>query len=190
MMTITGVYIILLVTVGVGRLLEMRLSNRNRAQLLDSGAQAVTERYFPLMVSLHIGILVGSLIEVIAFERPFYPLLAIPCFILFVGCNLLRWWVIRVLGTHWNVKVMDSTGRGVVTAGPYRYIRHPNYTAVYFELLALPLIYTAWITALLGGILHIWVLWQRVQVEESVLLADSAYRAEMGDKARFIPHLF
>ena len=59
-----------------------------------------------------------------------------------------------------------------------------------FSLLALPLIHTAWITALAGSAAHAWVLRGRVAAEEKVLLAEPSYRAAMGAKPRFIPGLF
>jgi methyltransferase len=98
--------------------------------------------------------------------------------------------VIRSLGEHWNVQVVDSTRLGVVTSGPFRYVRHPNYAAVFSELLALPLIHTAWITAIAGAIAHIGVLAQRLSTEEPVLLANPDYRAAMSGKPRFLPGLF
>lgn len=183
-------YFLFLLSIGAGRLLEMRVSQRNRRLLLDQGAQAVPEKFFGAMVALHIGILVGSLIEVIAFVRPFLPALAIPMLILFALCNLIRWWVIQTLAGHWNVKVIDSRALGVVSSGPYRYLRHPNYSAVFLELIAVPLVHTAFLTALIGALLHVWVLSRRVRIEESVLLANPDYQASMGDKARFIPGVF
>jgi methyltransferase len=84
---------------------------------------------------------------------------------------------------------MDSSALGVVAGGPYRWVRHPNYLAVFAELLALPLIHSAWLTALLGGLAHIWVLRRRIAVEEAVLLANPAYRAAMSHKPRFIPRI-
>ena len=44
----------------------------------------------------------------------------------FLLANALRWWVIFTLGSHWNVRVMDSAGLGVVTSGPFRFVRHPQ----------------------------------------------------------------
>ena len=48
---------------------------------------------------------------------------------------------------------------GVVTGGPYRYVRHPNYVAVFVELLALPLVHGAYLTAAVGRALHVMILW-------------------------------
>ena len=109
---------------------------------------------------------------------------------IFLAANIVRWWVIRTLGDHWNVQVMDSTSLGVITSGPFRFVRHPNYAAVFAEMIALPLIHTAWITALVGAIGHIAVLARRLSTEERVLFANPAYRAAMSNKPRFLPGLF
>ena len=106
------------------------------------------------------------------------------------AANVLRILSIRSLGKHWNVRVVDSTALGVVNSGPYRYVRHPNYVAVFLELLFLPLVQGAWITAALGTVAHVLVLRRRIALEESVLLADPSYAATMGNKPRFIPRLF
>jgi methyltransferase len=85
---------------------------------------------------------------------------------------------------------MNSTSLGVITTGPFRYVRHPNYAAVFLEMLVLPLIHTAWITAIAGAAAHVLVLSQRLSTEERVLFSDSHYRAAMSGKPRFVPGLF
>ena len=114
--------------------------------------QKVEEPRFGWMVALHTAVLVGAGAEVVFLHRPFIPLLAAVMFAIFLAANVVRWWVIRTLGEHWNVQVMDSTRLGVIVSGPFRFVRHPNYAAVFAEMLALPLIHTAWITALAGSI--------------------------------------
>ena len=91
----------------------------------------------------HTLVLIGAAVEVVFLRRPFIALLVVPMFALFLAANLVRWWVIRTLGEHWNVQVVDSTKLGFVTSGPFRYVRHPNYAAVFVEMIALPLIHTA-----------------------------------------------
>lgn len=180
-------YLALLAAVGAGRLVEMRLSRRHQRALQARGVARVPEPRFRFMVALHAGILVSAALEVLLARRPLIPLLAGPALALVALANLLRLWVIATLGPHWNVQVMESTRLGVVTGGPFRFIRHPNYVAVYVELLALPLVHTAWVTAAVGAVLHALVLRRRVAIEEAVLLADPAYRAAMGGKPRFLP---
>ena len=182
-------YLALLAAVGAGRLVEMRISSRHQRRLAAQGVTKVPEKHFRWMVLLHIGILVSAGLEVVLLRRPLIPAFALTMGALFVLSNVLRWWVIATLAEHWNIQVMASTRLGVVTTGPYRWVRHPNYVAVFVELLALPLIHTAWLTALWGSAAHLGVLRRRLEVEEAVLLADPAYRAAMGAKPRFLPRL-
>ncbi|HEY5447089.1 MAG TPA: isoprenylcysteine carboxylmethyltransferase family protein, partial [Polyangia bacterium] len=87
-----------------------------------------------------------------------------------------------------QVRVVASTpALGVVTGGPYRLIRHPNYVAVFVELAALPLVHGAWLTAAAGALLHAAILRRRIGLEESVLMADESYRRAFADKPRFLP---
>src|SRR5439155_816755 len=135
---------------GGARLLGMRMSKRRQKEMTARGAAKIDEPKFSWMVLLHTAVLLGAALGVVVLRRPFILWLAAPMFSLFLAANAVRWWVIRSLGEHWNVQVVDSTRLGVVTSGPFRYVRHPNYAAVFAEMLALPLIHTAWITAAAG----------------------------------------
>lgn len=179
----------LVLAVGSVRLLELNMSRRRQAVLVARGARPVREPYFGAMVALHIGTLLGCLIE--AWMRASPPGLGLSAMMLglVLGANLLRWWVIATLGPHWNVQIMASLPLGVVTEGPFRWVRHPNYAAVFIELLALPLVHGAWISALGCGAMHAWVLYHRIRCEEAMLMRDDEYRARMSHKPRFIPGL-
>ena len=183
-------YLGLLVVVALLRFYELLISRRHQREMLQHGASKVNDPRFRWMVLVHVGVLAGAAAEVVFLHRPFYPLFAAICFVIFLGANFVRWWVIRTLGNHWNVQVMDSTGMGIVSTGPFRYVRHPNYAAVFVEMLALPLIHCAWITAFAGSLAHVLVLSQRLATEERVLFADARYREAMSGKPRFLPGLF
>lgn len=183
-------YLGLLLLVVLLRLVELGISRRHQQQMVARGASKVVDPRFRWMVLLHTSVLLGSALEVVFLRRPFYPLLATICFVIFLASNAVRWWVIRTLGEHWNVQVMNSTGMGVITSGPFRYVRHPNYAAVFVEMLMLPLMHCAWITAIVGSLAHVLVLFQRLATEERVLFSDAQYRAAMSGKPRFIPGLF
>jgi methyltransferase len=185
-----ALYVALIGLVAVLRLVELRISKRNQKRMAAQGAKKAEDPRFPAMVALHTAVLAGAAAEVVFLRRPFYPLLAAPMGALFLAANALRWWVIHTLGAHWNVQVMDSARLGVITSGPYRWVRHPNYSAVFAEMLSLPLIHTAWLTAAVGTTLHAWVLRGRIVAEERVLLANPAYRTAMESKPRFLPGLF
>jgi methyltransferase len=183
-------YLGLLLVVAAQRMVELRISRRHQEQMIARGAAKVDEPKFRWMVLLHTAVLSGAAIEVVTLRRPFFSVLAAAMFGIFLAANAVRWWVIRTLGDHWNVQVMDSTRLGVVTSGPFRFVRHPNYAAVFAEMLSLPLIHTAWITALAGSLAHIGVLSQRLSTEERVLFANPDYRTAMAGKPRFLPGLF
>lgn len=183
-------FLVLLAAVAALRVVELIISRQHQRTLTERGVRKIAEPYFHWMVLVHIGVLGGAAVEVILLKRPFYPVLGTVMGLVFLCANLVRWWVIRTLGAHWNVQVMDSARLGVVTGGPYRYVRHPNYAAIFAELIALPMIHTAWLTALAGAAGQIFVLSRRLAVEEAVLSADPSYRETMAQKPRFLPRLF
>ena len=190
MTAMTKAYLALLAVAGIGRVLELRISRRNQKRLQKQGVPKLREPNFRWMVTVHVFVLAGAVAEVIFLHRPFIPALAVTMGILFVLANMLRWWVIHTLAGHWNVEVMASSQIGVVTAGPYRWVRHPNYLAVVTELFSLPMIHTAWITALIGTVANMDVLRRRLRLEEGSLMANETYRATMAGKPRFLPKLF
>jgi methyltransferase len=81
------------------------------------------------MVVLHVGLLVGSVAEVVLLGRVFLPWLGWPMLAGVVAAQALRWWCIRTLGPQWNTRVVVVPGAQRVNTGPYRYLRHPNYVA-------------------------------------------------------------
>ncbi len=184
-----AILIALVGLLAVTRLSELRVSRRHRRWLVEHGAQAVEDPGFCTMVWLHVTILGGALVEPLITRRAVPLWLGGGAAAGVVGASLLRVAAIRSLGPHWNVRVVDSVGLGVVASGPYRFVRHPNYVAVFLELLFLPLVQGAWVTAALGSVLHLFVLRRRILLEESVLFSHPAYRARMGDKPRFVPRL-
>lgn len=192
-MALTGgdwIYLGLLAAVGVGRLGEMRISRRHQRALAARGFARERDAGFPWMVALHTSVLVGAGIEVLVARRPIVPVLAGAALGAFVAANLLRLWVIRTMAEHWNVNVVNSLGMGVVSSGPFRWVRHPNYVAVFVELLALPLMHSAIVTAVAGSVLHIVVLSRRITLEEKFLMTDATYREVMGGRPRFVPRPF
>lgn len=185
-----GLFLALLAAVGLARLAEMRLSRRHQRALAARGFARQPERGFGWMVTLHTGVLLAAAVEVVVARRPLVPSLAVASLTLFALANVLRVWVIRTLAGHWNVNVVNSIGMGVVSHGPFRFVRHPNYAAVFVELLVLPMVHTAYVTALVGAVLHLFVLRRRLSLEDGMLLGDPVYRAVMAEKPRFFPRAF
>ena len=162
-------FTVLIGAVGLERLGEMVVSKRHATWAFARGGVESGRGHFPVMVLLHTALLVGAVVEVVAADRPFLPLLGWFMLTLAVLAQGLRWWCITTLGPQWNTRVIVVPGAPLVAAGPYRLMRHPNYVAVVVEGIALPLVHTAWVTAAAFTILNIVLLSVRVRVEERAL---------------------
>jgi methyltransferase len=147
-------YAVLVLATGVERIVELVVSTRNARWSLSRGGVEYGTRHFPPMVALHTGLLLACLAEVWISGRPFLPWLGWPMLVLVLASQALRWWCIATLGPRWNTRVIVVPGLALVASGPYRWLRHPNYVAVVVEGFALPLVHTAWITALAFTVLN------------------------------------
>jgi len=186
----TTLYLLLLALVTLTRLAELQISRHHQRELTRRGIEKQADPGFRWMVALHTAVLAGAAVEVVTLHRPFLPALAAMMAVLFILATALRWWAIRVLGAHWNVEVMNSGRLGVITGGPFRWVRHPNYLAVFVEMAALPLMHCAWITATAAIAGNFLILRHRLHIEEPVLESNPSYRLAMAGKPRFLPKLF
>lgn len=157
--------------VGLERLAELAVSVRNARWSLARGGIEAGRGHYPAMVVLHTGLLVGALVEVWWRRPDFHPWLGFPALVLVLAAQALRWWCIATLGRQWNTRVIVVPGLGAVHAGPYRWLPHPNYVAVVAEGVALPLVHTAWITALVFTLLDTALLRIRIRTEDEALRA-------------------
>ena len=162
-------YAVLVLLVVLVRFLELGVARRNLAWARSRGGVETGAGHYPVMVALHTALLVGCLVEVLLVGRPFVPWLGWPMLAVLLGAHALRWWCIRTLGPQWNTRVVRVPDMPLVSGGPYRWFRHPNYVAVVAEGVALPLVHTAWVTALLFTVANLALLRVRLQVEEQAL---------------------
>ena len=160
-------YTFLIGAVAVERVAELVVSQRNLKWSKSRGGVEFGASHYPVMVVLHTALLVGCLFE--AAHREFIPLLGWSMFVVVIAAQVLRWWCITTLGEQWNTRVVVVPGGGRVTDGPYRFFSHPNYVAVVVEGIALPLVHTAWVTALAFTVLNAALLWARISVEDKAL---------------------
>lgn len=167
-------YTLLVLLVAVQRLAELRVSRRNERRLRARGAVEAGAGHYPVMVGLHAAFLVACVVEVRLLGRPFLPLLGVPALGVLLAAQGLRYWTLATLGERWTTRVLVPPGEPLVAAGPFRYLRHPNYLAVVLEILALPLVHTAWLTALVFSLANAALLRVRIEAEERALAAGTA----------------
>ena len=170
-------FTVLVVAVGLERLAELVVSKRNAAWSFERGGVETGQRHYAVMVVLHSGFLLGALVEVWLRRPDFVPALGWTMLALVVASQALRWWCIATLGHQWNTRVIVVPGLRRVTGGPYRFFSHPNYVAVVVEGFALPLVHSAWITAIVFTVCNAALLTVRLRVENAALTELPAQRA-------------
>ncbi len=164
-------FVVLVALVALERVAELAVSTRHARWALANGGAESGRSHYPAMVALHSALLVGAVAEVVTLGRPFVPALGWPMLALVVLAQALRWWCITTLGRQWTTRVIVVPGLRRVRRGPYRVLPHPNYVAVVLEGVALPLVHTAWMTALVFTLLNAVLLRTRVRVESAALAA-------------------
>jgi len=162
-------YLLLLAGVAIERLVELRIARRHRSWALDRGAVEYGGSHYPWMVALHVLLLPSCAVEVALFERPWQQAVGITMVGVVALTMLLRYWVIVTLGRQWNTRVLLVPGESLAVSGPYRYLAHPNYLAVVVEIIALPMIHSAWLTAIVFSAANAVLLSRRIMVENRAL---------------------
>jgi methyltransferase len=162
-----------LMLVAAQRIWELRLSSRNARTMAARGGVERGRGHFPLFVVLHSLWPLGLAAEVwLAGARPGS---AWPIWLaLLIAAEALRMAAIRSLGERWNVRIWVIPGAPPVRSGAYRWLRHPNYLAVTLELIAIPLLFGAWRTAIGASFLNAIALGIRIPLEERALSEAAA----------------
>ncbi len=166
---VTTLIWVLALLVAFQRVMELRLARRNYALAIKAGAREFGAAHYPAVVLLHTAWLVAWPFE--AFLRgPNLDRLWWLWLGLFLLAQALRYWVIATLGKSWNTRILVIPGGSRVRRGPYRLLNHPNYVVVAIELFTAPMIFGAWMTALVAtaanGCLLLFV---RIPVENKAL---------------------
>jgi methyltransferase len=179
----------LVLMVALQRLAELRLSRRHEAYLERLGATEHAPAQMRIMQLLHGSWLISILLELAIWQPPLRPWLVVLAGLAFAGGQTLRISAMRELGARWTVRIYTLAGVPPVTTGIYRYLRHPNYLGVALEIAALPLLHSAWRTAVVYSLANAALLAARIQAEERALSAASIYREALSNRPRLWPRL-
>jgi methyltransferase len=154
---------IILALVTLQRATELVVARRNTRNLLARGAVELAPGHYPLVVAVHAGWLIS--LWVFGRDQPVNSI-ALLAYLVLQG---LRGWVFRTLGARWTTRIIVLPGERLVSAGPYRYLSHPNYAVVTGEIAVLPLVlHLPWIAAIFT-ILNAGVLAIRIRAEDRAL---------------------
>ncbi len=152
------------------RLYELRLSRRHEAIIRSLGGREIAAWQLQAMKALHAGWFVAMLVEVYALRRPFIPGLSLAALVTLMAGQGLRYAAILSLKWRWTVRVMTIPGLPLERSGIYRYLRHPNYLGVALEIVAVPLLHSTYVTAIVFSLLNLLLLSARIRTEDRALL--------------------
>lgn len=167
------------------RLLELLVSRRNARLALAAGGVEFGKGHFTVMVLVHTLFPLACAAEVLAVHRRFPGVVGYAALAAALAAQVMRWWAVATLGRQWNTRIIVVPGAQPVTAGPYRYLRHPNYLAVMLEAASVPLIYGAWLSAIVFVTANAALLSARIPAEERAL--GEQYSQAFAGLPRFLP---
>ncbi|WP_018923609.1 isoprenylcysteine carboxyl methyltransferase family protein [Salsuginibacillus kocurii] len=157
--------IVMIWTIGQ-RLIELMIAKRNEKWMKAQGAKEYGQDHYKWFIFLHAGFFLVLLAEVGLIRSGLPGWWWLP-FMLFLTAQMGRMWVLVSLHRYWNTKIIVLPGATPVTKGPYRFMKHPNYIIVSVEILALPLMFGAYVTAVLFTVLNaMLILLIRIPAEE------------------------
>jgi len=105
----------------------------------------------------------------------------------------LRAWCFHTLGHYFTLTVQTSADQPVITAGPYRMLRHPSYTGLLLALLGVGTVALRnWLSLLVLVVAVGAGLVYRIRVEERALLRDlgADYRSYADNHKRLVPFVW
>lgn len=186
MMTTQAVFVGIVAAVFVQRLSELRISQRNVASLLAQGGREHGSNYLWVVKVLQISWFVAMIAEVYWLDRPFVPVLAAVGLLAAIAGQFLRYLSMQALRSRWTLPIITIPGAPLIDSGIYRYLRHPNWLGVILEIAGIPLIHTAYLTAIFFTLANALLMIKRIHKEEQALSKDNNYGAVFGDRPRFI----
>lgn len=187
----TGFRLAVLALVALQRVGELALAQRwLAASRAGQRVRILPERLYAVMVAVHAGWLLGCLVEVVYWPRPWLPVVGWAALAVWLAALGLRVWTLASLGPLWHVCVVQREPQPIVTHGPYRWVRHPNYLVVLLEVAAVPVLLGAYVTAAVATVANGAVLWGRIRTEEAYLFSHPAYRQAFAHKKRLLPGVF
>jgi len=179
------VYLGVIVAAAAERGVELVIAQRNAARAFAAGAIEVGRRHYRAMVVFHTAFLISCAVERTVRGHGAIPIVAAAAIAAEIFAQALRYWVIFTLGERWNTRIIVLPGAAPVTGGPFRFVRHPNYVAVALEMIALPMIGGAWITAIVFSIGNAILMMVRIPAEERAL--GKPYAGVFRNRPRFLP---
>ncbi len=161
----------LLALVFVPMLVEARVAAVNEAAQRAHGGIEPEGDVYDLMRISYPGVFLAMIAEGWWRASVAVSLTSAAGFAVFIAAKLLKWSAIRSLGQAWTFRVIVRPGVPLITTGPYRWLKHPNYVAVVGELVGVALMSGAILAGFAGTMLFCVLMLKRIRVEDHALSA-------------------
>ena len=181
------IFTAIVVAVILQRLIEVRISDRHKQEIIEKGGIEHGDNLLGAVKVLQVSWWIAMLLEVWYLDRPFVPVLAAVALTATIAGQVLRYFSMQALRWRWTLPIMTVPDLPVVELGVYRYLKHPNWLGVILEIAGLPLIHSAYVTAIAFSLANAWLMSQRIVTEERALAQSTNYKTAFADKPRFIP---
>ena len=160
--------LIVVIVAFVPMVLEARRSRRNERALRTRGAIEPAGDVYRAMQIAYPGCFLAMVVESWIQDRAIGPSFVAGLGIV-VAAKLLKYWAIATLGPRWTFKVLVMPGAPLVSTGPYRWLRHPNYVGVAGEVAGAALMAYAPLTGVAALVLFGALMLARISIEERAL---------------------
>ena len=181
------IFTAIVVAVILQRTIEVRTSDRHKQEILQQGGIEHGDNLLGAVKVLQVSWWIAMLLEVWFLDRPFVPVLAALALAATIAGQVLRYFSMQALGWRWTLPIMTVPDLPVVESGLYRYLKHPNWLGVILEIAFLPLIHSAYVTAIAFSLANAWLMSRRIVTEERALAQNTNYKTAFAHKPRFIP---
>ncbi len=162
------ILVVLYLLIIIQRLGELWLAKSNFNWMMSKGGKETGEEHYFLFILLHSLFFISLAVEFFFSTRQFTSLF-VPFFIMFLILQVLRVWCITSLGRRWNTRIIVLPSEKLVSKGPYRLIKHPNYLIVFMELVVIPIMFQAYMTAVIFPVFHLALMTIRIPAENQAL---------------------
>jgi methyltransferase len=148
--------------------IEFLVSRRNERRLRADGAIEPNDDVYGSLRVVYPACFIAMAVE--GSLRGATPPAMLIAGVLVLGiAKALKAWVITSLGPSWSFHVLVRPAHRLVTGGPYRYLRHPNYLAIAGEIAGMALLVAAPVTGPISLAAMGLLLRRRIAVEERAL---------------------
>ncbi|WP_345239024.1 isoprenylcysteine carboxyl methyltransferase family protein [Pontibacillus salipaludis] len=161
-------FVVLYLFIIAQRLIEVAVAKRNEIWMLRHGAIEVAGGHYKWIVLVHSLFFVSVGLEAWNKELVISDWKGFLLGAFFVTQGF-RIWCLTSLGRFWNTKIIVLPGAELVAKGPYKWMKHPNYVVVGLEFVIIPLLFNAYMSAVLFPLLHLALMKVRIPHEERAL---------------------